>query len=385
MQLLKCKYIKKSFFRGLAKKVMSYICYAFLLKKSKKPASMPPKNSIAVVFLAALGDMIVFCDAAKKLKTAGKNITLICISGNGAAEFARITGLFDKIIEVDVRGKARAENLKMLKQIEVNTVFCTPLGRHILPDLYACAISAERRYFPDTMLSCSLPLLKKRVDSYADKLVPITQTHELKRYTQFLAACELCNDEIKPFRLDMPKADRGNTLAVFPGAGGGTEKQWGIQSFADVILTLLKKELIDKVLIFGTQFDSQCCDDLFKLLKGKEAVENLCGKTDINQLIEILGKCRISLTNDSAGAHLSVACGVPTVTICGMWQFGRFYPNPDVVTPFVSVDNSERFCQTCNSSKPMCGIYPAPCLHGIEPIVVAEYAASLLKRDERNR
>lgn len=383
LPLSKCKYIKVKWLKNCVKKALSFVCYSMLLPKPERPSGNPPENSIAVVFLASLGDLVAFCDAAHKLKASGKSITLICKRNNGTAEFAHITNLFDRIIEVDIVGKKRVENIKLLKQLEVDTVFCAPLGRHILPDIYACAIKANHRLFPDTMLDCSLPSLKKRIDKFADKLVSITQTHELKRYTEFLTACGLINEEIKPFRFQLPPAVRGKTMAVFPGAGGGAEKQWGSRNFAYVVQKLLEGGLITKALILGTASDSTCCDEMYGLLNQDSVVENLCGKTDIQGLLDILQSCCLTLANDSASGHLSIACGTPTIIICGMWQYGRFYPNPYLDSGCVSITDEMNFCQTCNSSRPLCGISPAPCLNGITARQIFECAADLLTNGKR--
>lgn len=379
----RCRYIRENKLKSFAKKALSHMYYSFLLRTPERPQSTPPENSIAVVFLAALGDLIVFCDAARKLSASGKDITLVCRRGNGTADFARMTGLFHRVTEVDIDGKARAKNLGMLKELQVDTVFCAPLGRHILPDMYACAIRAEHRFFPDTLLDCTLPSLKRRVDRYADKLVPITETHELKRYTQFLSQCGLISEPVRPFTLDRPAVRRGSTLAVFPGAGGGEEKQWGVRNFAAVVSRLLENGLAEKAVILGTQSDSRCCGELFRLIQHSGNAENLCGATTIGGLTEILRGCSLAMANDSAGAHLGIACGTPTIVVCGMWQHGRFFPDAEVETPFASLDDSERFCQTCDSSRPRCGVSPAPCLKGVTADRVFDRAAGLLTK-ERN-
>ena len=383
MPLSKCKHIKENGLKTSIKKALSFVCYSMLLPKPERPSGNPPENSIAVVFLASLGDLVAFCDAAQKLKASGKSITLICKRGNGTAEFAHITNLFDRIIELDIAGAKRVENLKLLKQLEVDAVFCAPLGRHILPDIYACAIKADHRLFPDTMLDCSLPSLKKRIDKFADKLVSITETHELKRYTEFLTACGLTDGEIRPFRFQLPPAVRGKTMAVFPGAGGGEEKQWGSWNFASVVQKLLEKGLINKAVILGTASDMECCDETYRSIQHNGEVENLCGKTDVHGLLDILQGCCLTLANDSAGAHLSIACGTPTMIICGMWQYGRFYPNPYLDSGCVSITDEKSFCQTCNSSRPLCDISPAPCLKGITARQIFERAADLLTNGKR--
>ena len=336
--------------RAGAKRLLSALFYGTVLRCSGRPKAPVDENTVAVLSFGALGDLIVFCDAARRLKSTGKRLTLFCRTGNGTAEFARYTGLFQQVVELDLRGLHRLAVLRRLRSMAFDTVFGAPLGRHILPDLCACLMQANHRYFPDTLRDCSLPCLKKRVDRYADKLVPLTETLELNRYTAFFRACGLLTEEIVPFRLDLPPLERDRTLAVFPGAGGGAGKKWPADRFAEAALRLVSSGAADRVVLLGSAGDADACAALYDALHGRCGVENRCSQTDTAALVEILRRCGLTLANDSGSAHLSIACGVPTVVICGMWQPGRFYPDPYLDGSAVSVAAADRFGQTCRYS-----------------------------------
>lgn len=377
-----CKYITKRCTIQI-KKVVSFFFYSMLmLRKPIRPVADPPENSVAVIFLASIGDFVVFCDAVRKMRESGKSITVICKSGNGTAEFAKITGFFDEVIEVKTNGIHRFADMRLLSRLEFDTVFCAPLGRHSLPDIYACAIRANNRLFPDTLLDCSLPSIKKRIDKWADKLITVRETQELKRYAEFLRNCFFSSYDVQPFHLKNPTRPKTSTLAIFPGAGGGAGKCWEHEKYAYVARKLIEKDLISKVLILGEKGDTICCEALYRELRQFCKSENLCGKTVISDLIDIIMGCCLTLANDSGGAHISIACGTPTVIVCGMWQYGRFYPNPFLENCYSAVIG-ESFCQSCDSSVPLCGKTPAPCVSQIDCDVVLERAESILKGHER--
>ncbi len=379
--LAKCVYAKKKSLAETLKWVLSYFVYSLLLwiSKPKRPRSKPSEKSIAVIFLAAIGDFVVFCGAAEKLKAAGHSITLVCEKSGGIADYAAETRLFEKTVQLDTKGLHRATNIKTLHNIECETVFCAPLGRHILPDIYAFAIRANKRIFADTLLDCSHISLKKRADKLADVLIPVRETNELNRYTSFLNSCGLLTDEVEPFLLDKSHIPVGKTLAIFPGAGGGAEKQWQAERFAYVAEGLAAMGLISSVLILGTAQDARRCEQVNKLLENTCDVENLCGRTQIKDLKGIMKTCTLSLTNDSGSAHISISCGVPTVIVCGMWQYGRFYPNEKLDDIHVAII-ADDFKQSCGCSVPCCKSDTAPCVAAVDKDKVLSKAAETLRK-----
>lgn len=379
----KCSYVKENRFKKQIKRIISFVIYfAVLLFRPKPPTKQVASNSVAIIFLASLGDLVVLCGAVKEMKACGKSITLICKQGT-AAEFAALTQLFDEIIEININGFERFRNIRKLAKIEVDTVFCAPLGRHILPDIYACAVKANKRLFPDTFLDCSLPSLKSKIDKRADKLIALTEINELKRYSDFLFACDLIKKEIRPFRFEQNVVANNSSIAIFPGAGGGKGKRWNVIKFAYVAKQLVLKGLVDKVLIFGEKYDAECCNELFQELNSCCRVENLCEKTTISELIEIVSNCCIALANDSGSAHISMACDTPTLIVCGMWQYGRFYPEPKLEKYHYIFLANDTFGQSCNSSVPLCRQQPAPCVQEIKADIVLAQAERILTNQTR--
>lgn len=375
----RCKYSSSGKIKPHLKKFASYIFYStLLLRKPKRPEKNPVPDSVSVVFMASIGDFVVFCNAAQYMRSVGKRITVICKRGNGVAEFAKLTGLFDEIIELDNGLLHRSSNIRLLSQLEYEIVFCAPLGRHALPDVYACAIKANYRIFPDTLLDCSLPTVKRRIDKRADRLITINETLEIKRYTEFMRGWGCLYNGEKAFHLRNSAARQAQTLAVFPGAGGGKGKCWRTGMFAYVIKKLIEEKLIANVLILGGKTDVEYCAKLYSRLNRLCTVENLCGKTSISKLIDILGKCCLTLANDSGGAHISLASNIPTVVICGMWQYGRFFPDESLNKICRTITCAESFCQSCGASTPLCVETPAPCIAQIDCGAVLKAAEELL-------
>ena len=77
-------------------------------------------------------------------------------------------------------------------------------------------------------------------------------------------------------------------------------------------------------------------------------MENLAGKTGLEELIETLAGSRMLLTNDTGTMHLAAALGVPTVAIFGSTEpalTGPLGPRHEVVRNHV--DCSPCFLREC--------------------------------------
>jgi heptosyltransferase-2 len=101
--------------------------------------------------------------------------------------------------------------------------------------------------------------------------------------------------------------------AVAPGSVWPT-KRWPADRFAEVARTLWHKKQIRTVLIGGPEDI-----DLGELIQQQsgEAVINGVGRFSLLGSAELIRRCRVILTNDSAPLHLAVGVNTPVVAIFG--------------------------------------------------------------------
>lgn len=98
-------------------------------------------------------------------------------------------------------------------------------------------------------------------------------------------------------------------------AAYGPAKCWPIERFAEVAREV-SRQLPNAVwLCFGAAPDRQLCQRLAELVADR--MINLAGKTSLRQLMALLTKCRVLLTNDSGPMHLAAALGTPVVVPFG--------------------------------------------------------------------
>jgi len=138
----------------------------------------------------------------------------------------------------------------------------------------------------------------------------------------------------------------GLRVGVCPGAAYGGAKRFPTEKFAET-MNLVDAEVpgIEWVLV-GTRQEAEVAASLEAQAKGR--VENLAGKTGLEELIETLAGSRMLLTNDTGTMHLAAALGVPTVAIFGSTEpalTGPLGPRHEVVRNHV--DCSPCFLREC--------------------------------------
>ena len=102
-------------------------------------------------------------------------------------------------------------------------------------------------------------------------------------------------------------------VALCPGAEYGPAKRWPPSYFAELARTLTHEG--DAVWLIGSAKDAEVAEDIVRLSGG--ACLNLCGKTSLDQAIELLASVRLAVTNDSGLMHVAAAVDTPLIAIYG--------------------------------------------------------------------
>ena len=102
-------------------------------------------------------------------------------------------------------------------------------------------------------------------------------------------------------------------VAMCPGAEYGPAKRWPPSYFAELARELTARG--DAVWLIGSDKDAEIADDIVRLSGG--ACLNLCGRTSLDEAIDLLASVRLAVTNDSGLMHVAAAVGTPLIAIYG--------------------------------------------------------------------
>ncbi|MEQ8800165.1 MAG: lipopolysaccharide heptosyltransferase II [Salinisphaeraceae bacterium] len=102
-------------------------------------------------------------------------------------------------------------------------------------------------------------------------------------------------------------------VAFMPGAEYGPAKQWPVAHYAALARALGRRG--QRVLIFGSPKDAEVGSAIVSA--AGDATVNLCGRTQLADVIDLLALCEFAVTNDSGLMHVAAAVGTPLVAIYG--------------------------------------------------------------------
>jgi len=109
-------------------------------------------------------------------------------------------------------------------------------------------------------------------------------------------------------------------IGINPGSTYGSAKRWLPDRFAEVAKRLMRRlEAAEgvqvAVVILGAKGEESLGKDIAAQLDGRSAV--LSGATTIRELMAVVKRCRLLITNDTGPMHIAAACGVPVVAVFG--------------------------------------------------------------------
>ena len=165
----------------------------------------------------------------------------------------------------------------------------------------------------------------------------------------------------------------GTVLAALNPAARWTTKRWPAESFAAVGDWLQQQGA--RVVVIGSREERPVGEAVMRAMHG--APIDLVGKTTMKELIALLRRLRVFITNDSGPMHLAAAVGTPVIALFGPTDPARTGPYGAGHRVLRSgVPCSPCFSLDCANTVTL------ECLTAIQPQRVIETASKLLNREE---
>jgi heptosyltransferase-2 len=152
----------------------------------------------------------------------------------------------------------------------------------------------------------------------------------------------------------------GAPVIFCPGAEYGPAKRWPARHFA----TLARKEGADgtAVWLIGSHKDAAVSDEIVRLSNGTAL--NLCGRTTLEQAIDLIAGARAVVSNDSGLMHVAAALERPLVALYGSSSPGFTPP----LSSHATILSLNLECSPCFKRK--CPLGPPDhlrCLEDLDP------------------
>lgn len=159
----------------------------------------------------------------------------------------------------------------------------------------------------------------------------------------------------------------GAAVGLMPGAEYGPAKQWPAEYYGALAKKLAEAGV--QCWIFGSTRERELGDQIRSAAGG--AGVNLCGQTQLADVVDLLARCKAAVSNDSGLMHVAAATGVPVVAIYGS-------STPDFTPPLTGrkyIHYLRLSCSPCFERT--CPLTHYICLRQISPDTVRESLRSL--------
>ncbi len=142
-------------------------------------------------------------------------------------------------------------------------------------------------------------------------------------------------------------------VAMMPGAEYGAAKCWPLDHFTDLAARLDDSGYA--VWVLGSEKDAAAGEAIAE----RSAAVNLCGKTSLEDVIDLLGLCEQAVSNDSGLMHVAAAVGIHVHGIYGS-------SSPDFTPPLTERRDIHYLRLDCSPCfKRECPLGHLDCLNGI--------------------
>ena len=134
-------------------------------------------------------------------------------------------------------------------------------------------------------------------------------------------------------------------VGLNPGAFYGGAKRWLTERYAAVADAMAEKHRA-RIIIFGAPGERKIADEILQKMKNPPTI--FAGQTTLGQLMALLLRCDLLITNDSGPMHLAAALHVPQLALFGSTSpvaTGPLSPVSEVIR--IPVDCSPCFLREC--------------------------------------
>lgn len=341
-------------------------------------------DRILIVQTAFLGDVVLTIPLIQVVRQffAFSNIDLVVVPR--AVDLVRTHPDVHQIIEYDKRGVDRglAGFLKLLRRIRSQK--------------YSLALVPHRSLRSALLVALAGIPLRIGFDKSAgrwlySKTVRYRQDlHEIERNISLLEALGIHHHsrelpKLYPTTNDVQRVDKllfdlevshpSNMIAIAPGTIWNT-KRWLKERYAELAASLAQERY--EVILIGGDEDKPLCREI-KDLSGSSRVYSAAGMLTTLQSAELLRRCKLLVSNDSAPMHFAVAVGTPVVAIFGATipEFG-FAPYGKHDTVVETLGLSCRPCSIHGGNK--CPIKTFECMKAITVEKVQRRVEEILEK-----
>jgi heptosyltransferase II len=138
---------------------------------------------------------------------------------------------------------------------------------------------------------------------------------------------------------------------------------------AVALLTKLRAAIKETIVLIGGPKEAAFVASVMQLLPSREGVESIAGKTNLEELVEVLASAAVMLTTDSGPAHLANALGTHTIVLFGAGNENNTAPWNESLRTITRL--GKLTCEPCVRNE--CVQFPTPqCLELLDDELIVQ-------------
>ncbi len=320
-------------------------------------------KSILFITLSNLGDIILTTPVIEKLYEEFPTARIDVITGAPGQEIFQHHPAVDNVTVYDKRRSLKERIWDILDLRRKRYDLAVDLKNSLVPYLIGARVKVGLfKKIPGPGKKC---VIRHKKEEHLSRLLSLGI--EAFSDTRFFVPV---TDEDRDLINGILDSDRDKkTVVINPGAKSHL-KRWDAAKYAELADRLVSKTGC-RVFLTGNEDDTEVIRRVMSQVK--EPVTDLCGKTSVGALSELIRRADLFITNDSAPLHIASAVNTPTIAIFGPSDEQKYGPLADgsrVITPDVP-------CRPCGTA--LCAIGPDEgCISRVEVDEVFRAAEEML-------
>ena len=336
-------------------KIKDYFWFRFFWLRKQHGHQKPVSKTILIIRIDAIGDCIIWLDQAKEYRKAFPNHKLVLLHNKVWSEIAERLPWFDECIPFDRTKIADVEYYKsliaLINRYTYEKIFSPVFSRDLVTvDWLVHNINAKEKigyegdYHNNFWIKDNNRYVRKHkekldiksiADSWYTYLVPNDSScmMELQRNAHFVRCTMDSNflSHLPSIPFDTQSSiitDQSDYAVIFLGASV-VHRTWPIKNFAIISEHLPFQTLV----LCGSIAEKQLADEFMSCYEGQQNIIDITGKTSLIDLIGIIAKGVVLISNETSASHIAVATHTPSICLLGGGHYGRFHPyHPDVLS-----------------------------------------------------
>lgn len=290
-----------------------------------------------------IGDTVMCIPALMALRDLFPTATITLLARRTIADLLRGHPSIDDLLEYDHQGQhagilGKIKLARTLRRLHFDfaVLFQNAFEAALLA--WLAGIPARYGYATDGrawLLSTSVPVTTHhpplhQVQYYQELIRSLGGTQGIQKPTLVVSIDE--EQHIAKRLADASILESDMLIGLNPGSTYGSAKRWFPKRFAETADRVLEEitarrltEGTARCVIVGAPGEEQLGHDIAEAMQAEPLV--LSGKTSIRELMAVIKRCSLFITNDTGPMHIANAFGVPLVAMFGP-------TNPHVTSPF---------------------------------------------------